>query len=696
MQGYYRLLFDEEFVCLSRGTVTAEMLRYVSKMFLGGLQRRFISQFRFSSEVRSALKNGEPVVALESTVITHGMPYPDNVKTAMDVEQVVRRAGSVPATVAVIKGDVCVGLTEHLLTELANAENSVKISSRDFAPAVAQKVTGGTTVAGTMLAAYKAGINMFVTGGIGGVHRGAEVTMDISADLVELGRTPIAVVSAGIKSILDIGKTLEFLETQGVCVATYGDSKEFPCFWTRKSGFDVPWNVRNPTEAATMIAAQKALGVRSGVLIANPIPLNHESDGKYIENCVQEALKESEIQHIKGKDITPFILSRVHHATRGASLKGNIALIKHNALVGSLIMKELAVLRPETVGVAEKVYVVPSPKVEPINTARPVIIGGSNVDFNIKLGIDEVKQNGDTYKGQVHQGYGGVARNMADCISRLGLNPLLVSVVGDDLNGKGILGHNPNMDKSGIAVLRDATTATLCAVHNQNGSLLYNIADMDIHDRITPEMIVRFEKEIAAAPIVVLDGNVSEDVLQTTFEICARFKKPVWYEPTCVAKATKPFRNNRLSGVWYASPNKKELELMYRDLMHDSPLNGDELGRVAKMAVELLRSGLIRHALYVTLGERGLVRVVKTNDDYDIIHFEAPQAAIVRTSNGCGDCQASTIITGMILGLPEDDYMGAAMEIPILTLSSYASVPDTLSKNDLKVKNIVQTKRLHI
>ncbi|OQR80343.1 hypothetical protein BIW11_00009 [Tropilaelaps mercedesae] len=654
-----------------------------------------MSLYHFSPEVRSALKNKEPIVSLESTIITHGMPYPDNLKTAMDVEQVVRRAGAVPATVALIKGEIHVGLSEQLLGELASVDNTkVKISKRDLAPAIAQKMTGGTTVAGTIVVSHKAGVSMFVTGGIGGVHRGAEVTMDVSADLVELGRTPVTVVSAGVKSILDIEKTLEFLETQGVCVATYGESKEFPCFWTKISGFQVPWNVRDPAEAAALVASRKDLDLQSGILITNPIPTNHEADGKFIEKCVQEALKETAIQRIKGKDITPFILSRVHHATRGVSLKSNIALIKHNALVGSLIAKELATIRPESVGIPEKVYVIPSLASEPINASRPVLIGGSGVDFNIKLEADEVQQNGDTYKGKVFQGYGGVARNMADCISRLGLNPLLVSAVGDDLNGKGILRHNSKMDKRGISVLRDALTATCCAVHNKSGLLLYNVGDMDIHDRITPEMVIKFEKEISAAPMVILDGNVPEDALQTASEMCVRLKKPVWYEPTCATKSTKPFRGDRVSSVWYTSPNKEELELMYHDLTKDGPVAGDALTQAAKMAIELLRSGLIRHAVYATLGERGLVRVVKTNDVYDIIHFEAPQAATVKTANGAGDCQAATIITGMVLGLPEDDYMGAAMEIPLLSLASYSSVPDTLSRNDLNVKNITKARRL--
>lgn len=671
----------------------------------GALYRRAFSTVRYSAEVASALRNGEPIVALESTIITHGMPYPENLKTAMDVEQVVRRTGAVPATVALIKGEIHVGLSSQMLEDIASAKGElVKISRRDLAPAVAQKMTGGTTVAGTMIVAHKAGIQMFVTGGIGGVHRGAEVTMDISADLVELGRTPVTVVSAGVKSILDIEKTLEFLETQGVCVATYGDSKEFPCFWTRSSGHEAPWNVRDPSEAASVIASRLSLGLQSGMLIANPIPTNHEADGKFIEGCVQDALKESRIQNVRGKDITPFILNRVHHATSGASLRSNVALVKHNALVGSLIAKELSNILPDKLPQQQRessdvhsFHTTSAPKAPlPVNRSKPVIVGGCVVDFNIKLAEDRIEIDGKTYKGRVFQGYGGVARNIADCTSRLGLSPLLISAVGDDLNGKGLLGHNPSMDKSGIEILRDATTATCCAVHNRAGQLLYNVGDMDIHDRITPEVLLKYEKEIEGAPIVVLDANIPEDTLLTAVDLCTRLKKPLWYEPTIVNKSTKAFHKKRISGVWYTSPNRDELEVMYRDLTEGNDVQGDEVTRAAKMAKELLRSGAITRAVYATLGAKGLVKVTKTNDLFDAIHYEAPQAATIKTSNGAGDCQASTIITGLVLQLPEEEYMGAAMEIPLLTLASYSAVPDTLKKEDLNVKNIVKTKRIII
>lgn len=663
------------------------------------------SVLQYTREVKLALKNGDPVVALESTIITHGMPYPENLRTALDVEQVVRNAGAVPATVAVLKGKIHVGLSEQQLEELASSdEHHVKISRRDLPPVIAQKMSGGTTVAGTMIVAHKAGINMFVTGGLGGVHRGAEITMDISADLVELGRTPVTVVSAGIKSILDIEKTLEFLETQGVCVATYGDSKEFPSFWTRKSGFLAPWNVKDPFEAAQLIAARHSWHLDSGVLIANPIPTNHEADGKFIEAAVQDALKEVTIQHVKGNDITPFVLSRVHTATKGASLKSNIALVKNNALVGSLIAKELANMnldRNAEEASLHRVYFTPSPeKTAPVlNPKRPVVIGGSVVDFNIKLDTDSVENQGGNYPGKVYQGYGGVGRNIADCVTRLGLNPLLISAVGNDLNGKGLIHHNKYMDKSGITVLNDTTTATCCAIHNKPGTLLYIVGDMNIHDRISEEMLLKFEKEINAAPMIIIDGNIPKDTVFTAVEMASRLKKPVWFEPTNIFKTLRAFQKDRVSGITYTSPNFEELVEIYNFVTQGTAKfsGGDVVMEAARMSAEILKAGAVQKTVFATIGPKGVVKVTrKTDGTVEAFHYEAPQPSVIRTVSGAGDCSASAIITGMVNGLDDSEYMSVALELPLVTLSSYFSVPETITKDIFKRPGRATPKRLSI
>lgn len=299
-----------------------------------------------SPEIQHAIQNDLPVVALESTIITHGMPFPQNFETAMKVENTIRAKGAIPATIGIMKGQVHVGLTKNQLEELAEKDfPCIKTSRRDLPYVLSKNLNGGTTVSATMLIASKAGIPIFVTGGIGGVHRGAEETLDVSADLTELGRTQVAVVSSGVKSILDIEKTLEYLETQGVCVATLGARRDFPAFFTPTSGFQAPYHVDNPTEAARLIHHNCTFNSGSGLLIAVPIPDEYQADGQVIETAIQEALVEASRRNIRGKDVTPFVLSQVNELTKGASLMSNIALINNNASVGASIAVELAKMR---------------------------------------------------------------------------------------------------------------------------------------------------------------------------------------------------------------------------------------------------------------------------------------------------------------------------------------------------------------
>ena len=294
-------------------------------------------------EVAQALKDGKPVVALESTIISHGMPYPKNVETALLVEQTIRDNGAVPATIAVIGGRLKAGLSREEIEHLGKAGRSVaKASRRDLPALVARGVDGATTVATTMIIAHMAGIKIFATGGIGGVHRGAEVTMDISADLEELAQTPVMVVCAGAKSILDLGLTLEYLETKGVPVIGYG-TEELPAFYTRKSGFGVDYRVDSPEELAAIFAAQRALDYKGGMLVTNPIPEEYSMDKAVIDAAIEQALKEAKEQGVHGKETTPFLLARVVELTGGDSLESNIKLVLNNAKVASLTAAALAV-----------------------------------------------------------------------------------------------------------------------------------------------------------------------------------------------------------------------------------------------------------------------------------------------------------------------------------------------------------------
>lgn len=287
-------------------------------------------------EVGKALEEGTPVVALESTIISHGMPYPKNVETALAVEEVIRKNGAIPATIAIIEGRIKIGLTPEEIEYMAKADNVLKVSRRDFPLVISQKLDGATTVAGTMIAANMAGIKVFVTGGIGGVHRGAGESFDVSADLEELKMTDVTVVCAGVKSILDIGATLEYLETSGVPVITYG-ADSFPAFYSRESGFAAECRIDEPEKISALIRTKEQLGLRGGILVACPIPEEDEIPFEKMDVVIKQALKECEEKGVKGKRITPFLLSKVKDLTEGSSLEANIKLVLHNADIGSKI-----------------------------------------------------------------------------------------------------------------------------------------------------------------------------------------------------------------------------------------------------------------------------------------------------------------------------------------------------------------------
>ncbi|MCI6973464.1 MAG: pseudouridine-5'-phosphate glycosidase [Clostridiales bacterium] len=294
-----------------------------------------------SPEVRQALAEGKPVVALESTIISHGMPYPKNVETALLVEKTIRENGAVPATIAIIGGRLKAGLSPDEIEYLGKAGPKVaKASRRDLAAIVARGADGATTVTTTMIIAHMAGIKVFATGGIGGVHRGAEVTMDISADLEELGSTPVMVVCAGAKSILDLGLTLEYLETKGVPVIGYG-TDELPAFYTRRSGFGVDYRVDSPEELATMFKAHLALGMKGGMLVTNPIPEEYAMDKAVIDAAIEQALSDAKAAGIHGKETTPFLLAKVVELTGGDSLESNIRLVLNNATVAAKTAVEM-------------------------------------------------------------------------------------------------------------------------------------------------------------------------------------------------------------------------------------------------------------------------------------------------------------------------------------------------------------------
>ncbi|NXJ59633.1 YOW5 protein, partial [Rostratula benghalensis] len=514
--------------------------------------------------IQEALMAGRPVVALESTIITHGMAYPQNLSMAREVEEIVKTNGAVPATVGILRGRIHVGLTDEELEFLASSKNVVKVSRRDLPFVLSQGLSGGTTVSGTMIAAHKAGIPVFVTGGIGGVHRGGENTLDVSADLTELGRTPVAVVSAGVKSILDIGRTLEYLETQGVCVAAFGESREFPAFFSRQSGFQAPYHVRDEEEAAKLIASALGLGLSSGVLIAVPCPEERAASGQVIEEAIRQALNEARSKGITGKELTPFMLQKVNELTDGRSLDSNLALIQNNAKVGSCIAVALSKLQKAR----RKGNL---PQREDTTPPQPVVIGGINIDFIAKAQNPVILGGGQTNIGRVRRTFGGVGRNLADCLSRLGQTPLFLSAVGKDEHSDSILHYCHHMDMSVVLQLEGKSTATYCAVITSTGELSIGLGDMDIHHQITEQYVSQFKENLCQAPLVCIDGNVPLSTIQYVCQLAKEHQISVCYEPTDENKASKPFLSESWKALTYISPNLQELRAINRTLGNPLP-----------------------------------------------------------------------------------------------------------------------------
>ena len=299
---------------------------------------------RYSDEVKKAKAEGRPIVSLESTIISHGMPYPKNKETALALEAIIREEGAVPATIGIIDGEIVIGMNEEEIEAFSTRKGIRKVSKRDLPIVMARKEWGATTVSATILCSAMAGIDIFATGGIGGVHRGAEKTWDVSRDLYELGSEPMMVICSGAKAILDLPKTIEVLETQGVSVLSY-ESETFASFYSRSSGLPVDAVFRDPAEAAAILKARRDLGLTGGVLVSNPCPEEMALPNEYIEKAIEEAVKEAEEQKITGKALTPFLLSRIATITGGESLETNMALVKNNARLAAKIALSYSKLR---------------------------------------------------------------------------------------------------------------------------------------------------------------------------------------------------------------------------------------------------------------------------------------------------------------------------------------------------------------
>ncbi|TFK41213.1 indigoidine synthase A-like protein [Crucibulum laeve] len=549
-------------------------------------------------EVEEALATNKPVVALETALVSHGVPYPTNLELGLELENLVRSTGCVPATIGFIGGRVKIGLEKHEVERLAEKTfKPSKISRRDVAAAIAMKADGGTTCSTTLIFAALAGIKVFATGGLGGVHRGAESTMDISADLHELTRCPVGLVSGGVKSILDIGKTLEYLETLGVPVLTYGESKEFPAFFSRHSGFEVPWNVPDPSIAAAVLHAQWQLGMNNGALIAVPVPEEHAADGATIQKIIDQAVAESEANGVsrRGKEATPWLLDRINTLSQGKSLKSNIALLKNTAIVGGQIAVQYHKLADERCSSAEAAAKTLQPRNQPqrnsaivhkkkdasLPPAEIMIVGCAALDITAQARTDTNPALAvhSTAPGSISLSLGGVSRNVAEACHRVmtaqssPLSTLLVAPIGDDPFGRLLIEETEKfgMRTDGL-ITSDKHTAVCNMVLDSHGSLVGGVADMDITESFSGDTVIAQIKKHRPS-IVALDGNLSEDAIKQIVHHCADHNIKIFFEPTSVIKSTNilPAVSAAMGRVGldqapvdFFSPNLLELSQVYQ------------------------------------------------------------------------------------------------------------------------------------
>nr|XP_003706990.2 PREDICTED: pseudouridine-metabolizing bifunctional protein C1861.05 [Megachile rotundata]XP_012148993.1 PREDICTED: pseudouridine-metabolizing bifunctional protein C1861.05 [Megachile rotundata]XP_012148994.1 PREDICTED: pseudouridine-metabolizing bifunctional protein C1861.05 [Megachile rotundata] len=667
--------------------------------------RQIRSIFIYGNEVKVAKKNGFPIVALESTVITHGMPYPDNLNTAVKVENAVRTKGAVPATIAILNGQIHIGLNQEQLEILARSDpiRTIKCSCRDISSLVSQKLNGGTTVSATMLIANLSGIPIMATGGIGGVHRGVESSFDISADLVELGRTPVAVVCSGVKSILDIEKTLEYLETQGVPVIKIGETNHFPAFYCTETfqKLKVPHRVSNSKEAADTLKAQKELNLQTGLLFVVPIPQKYALDPKEMELAICKALEKAKSNHVSGKDVTPFLLKEVNNITHGQSLQANMALIENNANIAAEIAVNLT--RKHLHGYTNTSAV----KCQLVAERNPIVIGGAVMDTTLQVKEAEIKDDGRTHAGRSRESCGGVGRNVANALISLGLNSTrLISVVGNDQPGKAII---KSLGDGGQTVeqLSNMNTARCTVIIDYQGECRFVIDEMEVLASISPNLIKKYQSLVENASFIVLDGNIPLDTIRYVLDLATYSKIPVWYEPTDIKKATKVFeaKSQWQNVLHFISPNRNELSVIGKYLgipVPENKLNMDleEVKIIAEQVAEFVP------VVISTLGSQGVLVVRKAlgNDPfydeggkliantminsrlYPPLSYVSDDSNETFNVSGCGDCLTAGIIYGIHKNLDETGCLSLALKAAALSLTSLDAVPSSLSLlcNDIK------------
>uniref|UniRef100_A0A0N4ZDU2 PfkB domain-containing protein n=1 Tax=Parastrongyloides trichosuri TaxID=131310 RepID=A0A0N4ZDU2_PARTI len=630
---------------------------------------------KFSDEVKDGLMSNKPIVALESTVITHGLPYPDNIKLGNDLEEIIRRNECVPATISLMNGKVNIGTSRKDLEMLGDPKvNPVKVSTRDISNTIVSKRFGGTTVAGTMFLSNLVGIKFFATGGIGGVHRGVEQTFDISCDLIELSRTNVVVVCSGAKSILDVGKTLEFLETHGVNVIVKSDTNDFPGFFVKSSGFQNCYNENDIDKIVDIIKVSKEIGNRNGILVSVPIPESDASNGIVIEDAIQQSLAIVKSQNISGRDVTPFILKQVRQLTKGASLTSNVALLKNNAQTASILASKYFN--------TDKEFIVQSKFRRTMydkSKKKVAVIGASIIDIDA-ITEYKIENTGTSYPGEVHLKPGGVGRNHADALTKLQIQTTLLSAIGKDQFGLAMENFCQHMNIQSVLRIPNERTPVYSGLTTQ-GNVFCGIMYLgNIMSYISPEYIKEKENILCDSDYIIIDGNLNIDTIKKVNEISKYYNKKLWYEPTDILKVKKIFEQNgeMMEGIRYFSPNRREFNEFC--LLKKIPMNAVDgskneiINFIEKNHQRLFNNDM--EICLVTLDKDGVI--AWDNNEKKLYQREAPKYDKIISASGAGDCFNSGFLASMIGNKTIDESLSIASNCARQSLESTKAVPDDL------------------
>ncbi|RPB05311.1 hypothetical protein L873DRAFT_1663805 [Choiromyces venosus 120613-1] len=655
---------------------------------------------QISEEVREALASKTPVVALETAIYTHGFPYPANVDLATRVEAAIRENGAVPATIGILDGIARVGFSQSELERLASTagqKTTVKVSRRDLPFVTGMRHTtaynGGTTIAGTMLLAHMAGIKVFATGGLGGVHRGYPEPMDVSADLTELGRTNVAVISAGSKAFLDLENTFEVLETQGVFVGTFGrvgTKVMVPAFYCRESNIVSPNILESPTDAASLtiiiLDASHTMGLTSGQLFCNPIPAEFEIPSKDINKVIAKAVEKARDKGVFGKDQTPYILNEIKEVTKGASLPANIALVLDNAKMGAQVAQELVRLEKEDEGLTSSSSTSTSHFMPPVTppatppltpttessttttTTVPeiLVIGSLAIDQTLKT-TTKTTQLHASNPTETIETLGGVGKNVALAAHLAGANVRLVSAVGNDLAGTWVLEkfRALGMDLSGVKRVDGGSTARYVAFNNSSGELFVAGADMRIFESAQMGALAKGEMMKKGVKVVCVDGNLSKEGLAEVVKAAAELDIPLTFEPTSPSKSTRILSPTLLiypspSTISLTTPNTDEITTMFTHAREIGMFEREDWWRIidnisidsmflnisqlsTRLNTDLFEGGIIQSAVHlspyfsrimVKLGADGIVLVQLLPPGTSTTSAALPPGAIVSQGTG--------------------------------------------------------------